>query len=103
MKESEYRKKIYVIRKEILEKIYKIFDKHQEDGELSLMHNDEGIDLDYVRGREYSWEQYNDEILTMDKDGELYTEDNRDLDLHDFDTCELLKFYEELVEIYGEQ
>lgn len=102
MKQKNYRNQLNNIKSQILDEIWKIFNKCQEDGELSLEQDDEGIDLDYIRGREYSWEQYNDEIIAMDKDGELYTNDDRELDLHDFDTWELLKFYEELVDIYGE-
>lgn len=103
MKNSNYRKQLNDIKSQVLDKIWKVFNKYQQECELNLEHDNGGIDLDYVRYREYSWEQYNDEIIAMDINGEIYTEWDKELNICDFNTCELVRFYEEIIEIYGEQ
>lgn len=106
MRKTKYQKQLDDIRNQALDEIWKIFNKNQVDGELNIAYGDddvdegEGIGLDYVRYREDSWEQYNDEIIAMDKDGELYTEWDIQLSIHDFNACELVRFLEELKSIF---
>lgn len=101
MEKTKFQKKLDIIRKEVLEEIWNIFDKYQDDGRLNLVDdNDGGIELDYVKNREESWEQYDDGMNSMDKDGEIYTDWDKDLNIEDFTTCELVKFHEQLTNLY---
>lgn len=105
MKKSKYQKKLDKIREEVLAEIWKIFEEHQEDGELSLIYDDEddegeGISLDYITNRENKWEQFDDGLNYMDKNGELYTDWDMVLNIKEFTTCELVRFWEQLTEIY---
>lgn len=106
MRQVIYEKLLLDVRNQALDEIWKIFNKNQVGGELNTIYGDDstdagqGIDLDYVRYREDSWEQYDDEIVGMDKDGELYTEWDRRLSIHDFNACEMVKFLQELKNIF---
>lgn len=102
MKVEKYRKQLYDISEDIINDIWKIFEKYQEDGELKTVREgddvDEGISLDYVKDTD---DYYIDDIVCMTEDKHLYTEDNREFSLViDFNTEELLRIYEELLEIY---
>lgn len=101
MKVEKYRNQLNDIRKNIIDDIKKIFEKYQENGELSTVREgediDEGISLDYVKDRD---DYYVDDIICIVEGREVYTEDNRVFDLWDFNAEELLRFYEELLDIY---
>lgn len=103
-KSIQYNKMLDDVKKSVTKDIMNIYEKYQKDGKLILINNSgAGIWYDEIKINTLNQCRGSFDMISLDLFGHIETDKGYLISLSDFDACELVRFYKELLNIYKDE